>query len=128
MWLTGPVAPRHVGSSQTRVRTRVPCIGRQILNHCATREAPESLLTSGMVWGFGESFEWCHPYLSMERWASPLKPETNLGTDSPMVLPENFLAAIGTYFSHTVSLQLFKEPQCSLSAVEHRALNQGRRS
>ena len=27
-------------SSQTRARTRVPCIGRQILNHCATREAP----------------------------------------------------------------------------------------
>ena len=35
----GPVAPRHVGSSQTRARTRVPCIGRQIPNHCATREA-----------------------------------------------------------------------------------------
>ena len=35
----GPVAPRHVGSSQTRARTRVPCIGRQTLNHCATREA-----------------------------------------------------------------------------------------
>ena len=33
----GPVAPRHVGSSQTRARTCVPCIGRQILNHCATR-------------------------------------------------------------------------------------------
>ena len=33
-------APRHVGSSQTRARTQVPCIGRQILNHCATREAP----------------------------------------------------------------------------------------
>ena len=28
-----------MGSSQTRARTRVPCIGRQILNHCATREA-----------------------------------------------------------------------------------------
>ena len=26
-------------SSQTRARTRVPCTGRQILNHCATREA-----------------------------------------------------------------------------------------
>ena len=39
LWLTGPVAPRHVGSSQTRARTRVPCIDRQILNHCATREA-----------------------------------------------------------------------------------------
>ena len=38
LWLTGLVAPRHVGSSQTRARTRVPCICRQILNHCATRE------------------------------------------------------------------------------------------
>ena len=40
LWLTGLIAPWHVGSSQTRARTRVPCIGRQILNHCATREAP----------------------------------------------------------------------------------------
>ena len=31
--------PRHVGSSRTRARTRVPCISRQTLNHCATREA-----------------------------------------------------------------------------------------
>ena len=46
LWLTGLVALRHVGSSQTRARTRVPCIGRQILNHCATREAwPWCLLT-----------------------------------------------------------------------------------
>ena len=41
LWLTGFVAPRHVGSSQTRARTHVPCIGRQTLNHCATREALE---------------------------------------------------------------------------------------
>ena len=39
LWLTGPVAPRHVGSSQTRARTRVPRTGRQTLNHCAAREA-----------------------------------------------------------------------------------------
>ena len=39
LWPTGPAAPRHVGSSQTRARTRVPCISRHILNHCATREA-----------------------------------------------------------------------------------------
>ena len=45
MWLTGLVAPRHVGSSQTRARTRVPCIGRQILNLCATREAREQVLS-----------------------------------------------------------------------------------
>ena len=38
-WFTGPAAPRHVGSSRTGARTRVPCIGRRTLNHCATREA-----------------------------------------------------------------------------------------
>ena len=47
LWLTGPAAPRHVGSSQTRARTRVPCIGRRTLNHCATREAPSS---SHLLW------------------------------------------------------------------------------
>ena len=40
LWCMGLVAPRHVGSSRTRARTRVPCIGRQILNHCATGEVP----------------------------------------------------------------------------------------
>ena len=35
----GLVAPWHVGSSWTRAQTHVPCIGRRILNHCATREA-----------------------------------------------------------------------------------------
>ena len=33
------VAHGHVGSSQSRARIRVLCVGRQILNHCATREA-----------------------------------------------------------------------------------------
>ena len=42
MWRTCPVAPRHVGSSQTRAQTCAPCIGRQILNHCATRAAPST--------------------------------------------------------------------------------------
>ena len=41
LWLTGPAAPWHVGSSRTRARTHVPCIGRQTLKHCATREAPQ---------------------------------------------------------------------------------------
>ena len=34
----GLVAPWHVGSSWTRAQIRVPCTGRRILNHCATRE------------------------------------------------------------------------------------------
>ena len=43
----GLVAPQHVGPSWTRARTHVPCIGRWILNHCATREAPVPLLFCG---------------------------------------------------------------------------------
>ena len=30
-----------MGSSRNRARTCVPCIGRRILNHCTTREAPK---------------------------------------------------------------------------------------
>ena len=51
-----------MGSSQTRARTRVPCIGRQILNHCATREAPgynfkhkfiqTQIITENEIWVF----------------------------------------------------------------------------
>ena len=41
LWCTGLVTPQHVGSSQARAQTRVPCIGRRILNHCATREASD---------------------------------------------------------------------------------------
>ena len=47
LWLTGLVAPRRVGSSQTRARTRVPCIGRQTPNHCTTREALKFLFYIG---------------------------------------------------------------------------------
>ena len=51
LWLTGPVAPRHVGSSQTRARTHVPCIGRQTLNHCANQGSPiAALFTIARTW------------------------------------------------------------------------------
>ena len=41
LWSTSPVAPQHVGSSQTRDQTHVPCTGRQSLNHWTTREVPK---------------------------------------------------------------------------------------
>ena len=37
----GSVALQHVGPSGTRDRTHVSCVGRRILIHCATREAPD---------------------------------------------------------------------------------------
>ena len=33
--------PRHVGSSQTRDQTHVPCIGRRILDYGTTREGKD---------------------------------------------------------------------------------------
>ena len=39
-------------SSLTRDQTCVPCIGRQILNHCTTREVP-ALLVSDELASFG---------------------------------------------------------------------------
>ena len=41
LWHMGLVALWHVGSSQTRDQTHVPCIGRQILNQWTTRGSPE---------------------------------------------------------------------------------------
>ena len=38
LWCMGLVPLRHVGSSQTRNLTCVPCIGRWIPIHCSTRE------------------------------------------------------------------------------------------
>ena len=43
----GPAAPQHVGSSRTSARTRVPRVGRRILNHCATREVPQAPFLRG---------------------------------------------------------------------------------
>ena len=78
----GLVALRHVGSSQTRAQTRVPCIGRQTLNHCATREA---LVYSFM--SFQRCIESCIPYHStMQKSAITLKIplcDTSLVNDSP---------------------------------------------
>ena len=56
LWLTGLVAPRHVGSSRTRARTSVACIGRWILNHRATREVPQPLLSHQTLTKVGQKF------------------------------------------------------------------------
>ena len=59
---TGLVAPSDVASSQTRDRTRVPCIDRQILNHCTTREIqPCHFYVSELYLQFLGSFLY-HPF------------------------------------------------------------------
>ena len=44
LWCMGLVAPWHVGSSRTRDLTHVSCIGKWILYHWATWEAPQTLV------------------------------------------------------------------------------------
>ena len=44
----GLVAPCHMGSSQTRDRTHIACIGRLILNHWTTREVVVTILDSSL--------------------------------------------------------------------------------
>ena len=53
----GLVAPWQVESPQTRDQTRVPCIGRQILNHWATREVPLQGLGVGMSGAKGQPLQ-----------------------------------------------------------------------
>ena len=44
LWCVGSVALQHVESFQTRYRTQIPCIGRQILIDSTTREVYSILL------------------------------------------------------------------------------------
>ena len=66
LWRTGLVAPQHVGSSRTRPRTCVPCIGRWILNHCATGEAPFSPISEPtgtlLLWPQARQAPSSHPH------------------------------------------------------------------
>ena len=53
-WAQGPrdmslVVPWRVGSSRTRDRTRVPCDGKRILNHWATREVQFYHFLTGLL-------------------------------------------------------------------------------
>ena len=52
--------PTHMGSSQTRDRTWIFCIGRQIIYHGATREAPLCLSWAWCFWRvlIGYFVEW----------------------------------------------------------------------
>ena len=59
---TGLVALWHVGSSQTRDRIHVPCIGRQTPNHCTTREAPY-LFTFNLCVSFALKWVSCRQHI-----------------------------------------------------------------
>ena len=70
----GLVVPRHVGSSWTRDQTRVPCMGRQILNHCATSEVPSVIFKGIKISGFLKGRRWPGSgsgVLDLYYWAGP---------------------------------------------------------
>ena len=49
--LTGLAALRQVDPSQTRDRTRVPCAGRWLVNHCTTREVQKTTFLKPLIFG-----------------------------------------------------------------------------
>ena len=106
LWLTGLVAPRHVGSSQTRAQTRVPCIGRQILNHCATREAPYFLFIKLQLFSC-----WSSNFL-ISRSILDLHPQWGLISSSPEILCSFFSEILS---SRTKSLDFFWDAEGNLS-------------
>ena len=57
LWCTGFIALWLVRSSQTRDQTRVPCTGRWILIHCATRAVPRALILDKEVYMTQDSQE-----------------------------------------------------------------------
>ena len=52
-----------MGSSRTRAQTHVPCTGKRILNHCATREVPHLFLIVLLPWSPRTYFS---PWLSVK--------------------------------------------------------------
>ena len=50
LWRMGLVVQRHVGSSQTREGTHIPCIGRQILNPLDHQVSPLDILSRDNVY------------------------------------------------------------------------------
>ena len=91
----GLVAPRHVGSSRTRARTRVPCIGRWILNHCATREAPATTFVKAQQPLVGL---WTLSSCKMRIWTSPPKSQHCRG-------PHGLTSVFGTHKNNSDSGQ-----------------------
>ena len=121
LWRMGLVAPRHMGSSRTRARTCVPCIGRQILNHCATREVPLILNFKMKIviiiqfHSLHQTFSNHFKYLSESHQKHP--PCSSFSSKTP-TFPEVWpliLIFLNLFFSFYFSLRIFqKRTQCSL--------------
>ena len=103
LWLTGFVALRHVGSSRTRDRTRVSCVGRQILIHCAARESPGSLINL-----FNKPTSLFRMLKGIARWKGPYYWVESAITHLEIIMLRNKL-------DETVQDSLLDQPSCVLS-------------
>ena len=90
------VAPGYVESSRTRAWTHVPCIGRQILYHWATREALRHILDS--------SFDSSFPQVYLVRKARIKRPGSWESSAIVLAVPSK---ALGLLASTSTFLGLF---------------------
>ena len=101
LWHTGLVAPRHVGSSQTRDQTCVPCIGRWILNYWTTKEVPLIVVLiciSLIISSFGYLFK-IVPFSNPYTWDSSSTPHLQASGTSFTTVKSNCLQYLSMYSS-----------------------------
>ena len=122
MWLTDPVAPRQVGSSWTRARTRVPCLSRQILNHCATREARELFFFPQYIYF---PFPLCYRISKIRRyqiWTSftdLIKPDSQIAVQlvNQIIIHDKYNGA--TYQNDIALIEMKKHPSRKECVLPH---------
>ena len=105
LWSIGLVALWPVGSSQIRHRTHISCIGRQILYHWVTREAPNLFL----IWGtmLNRELESTKGIWTSQIW--PFFPEINIEYITQDLLPAAQLKLLNNVadFLESVGIALF---------------------
>ena len=118
---TGSAAPRHVGSSPTRDRTRVSCTGRRILYHRVSREVLEFILTvfpdSGQAMGWDIAvLVWAH-YQCLSP-AAPCSPsEAQAGWLLVVLSPELLPSSPSTCFSDSRQIGVLRTVTSKTSSL-----------
>ena len=102
-----------MGSSRTRAQTCVPCVGRRILNHCATREALLFYIQVQVV------FQFCRPLPPLLVVSVIIKSlEKNLSCSHPLTLTPSPMEVTSSSCKrplHTVHVFNLPSPTCAFT-------------
>ena len=95
-----------MGSSRTRARTRVPCIGRQTLNHCTTTEALKWTVNALQQSYYISLVHVRSQNILSDRKTKKLSKENFQSTSSPIYLPNLYLLAFLLWMRYLCSCKI----------------------